>query len=69
MQCTYVERRELVVDIQDVLDGVAHGADDPVDDVHHTVCGHLVAVDDPGAVHCHDLRGKDDFRWNRYVSN
>lgn len=55
----YIEGRELVIDIQLVLDGVAHGADDPVDDVHHAVGGHLVTVDDPGAVHRHDLRGAE----------
>lgn len=55
----YTEGGEIIVDIQDFLDGVAHGADDPINDMHHAVCGHLVTMDDPGTVHCHDLHREE----------
>ena len=55
MRFTYVEGGEVIVDVQDILDGAGHGADDPVDHMHHAVCGHLVTVDDSGTVHCHNL--------------
>ncbi|KAG7224547.1 hypothetical protein INR49_011299, partial [Caranx melampygus] len=41
---------EVIRDIQDVLDGVSYSADDPIDHMHHSVCGHLVTVDDPGTM-------------------
>lgn len=52
---TYIEGGEVIRDIQGVLDGVSHSADDPIDHMHHSVCGHLVTVDDPGTVYCHNL--------------
>ncbi|TNN63512.1 hypothetical protein EYF80_026254 [Liparis tanakae] len=48
---TYSEGAELIGDIQDFLHVVANTADDPIDDMDHAVCGHLIAVDDPGTVH------------------
>lgn len=59
MHFTYIEGGELICDIQVLLDGVAHSGDDPINDVHHTVCGHLVTIDDPGTVHCHDLQSEE----------
>lgn len=59
---TYAEGGELVVYIQHVPDGAAHGADDPINYVHHAVRGHLVTVDDPGTVDGHDLRSEDIFQ-------
>lgn len=59
MHFTYIESGEIIIDIQDLHDGVAHSADDPINDVHHTVCGHLVTVDDPGTVHCHNLNREE----------
>lgn len=52
---TYSKSGEIFVVFQIVLDGVAHRADDSINDVHHTVFGHLVSVDDPGTVHRHNL--------------
>lgn len=52
---TYIESGEVIVNLNDILNGVAHGSDDTVDDVHHSVGGNLVAMDDPGTVHRHDL--------------
>lgn len=59
---TYAEGGELVVYVQHVLNGVAHAADDPINYVHHAVRGHLVTVDDPGAVYGHDLCSEDIFQ-------
>ncbi len=59
MHFTYVEGGELIGDIQVLLDGVAHSRDDPINDMHHTICGHLVTIDDPGTVHCHDLHSEE----------
>lgn len=55
MHVTYIEGRELIIDIQGVLNGVDHRADDAVNDMHHSVRGHLVTMDDPGTIHCHNL--------------
>lgn len=32
--------------------------------MHHTVGGHLVGVDDPGAVHCHHLHREETSDWS-----
>lgn len=56
---TYSEGGELICDIQDFLDVVAHAADDPINDMHHTICGHLITIDDPGTVHCHNLHREE----------
>lgn len=53
---SYTKGGQLVFHIQEAFDGAADGADDAVDDVHHAVGGHLVGVDDPGAVDRHHLR-------------
>lgn len=59
---TYTEGREFILFIQDVFNGFAYAADDPINHVHNPVCGHLVAVDDPGTVHGHDLCSEEkDF--------
>lgn len=56
---TYTEGRQLILFIQDVFNGFAHTADDPINHVHNAVRGHLVSVDDPGTVHGHDLHGEE----------
>lgn len=43
---TYSEGAELIGDIQDFLHVAANTADDPIDDMDHAVCGHLITVDD-----------------------
>lgn len=58
---TYIKGGELIIDIQNLLDGVAHSTDDPINDVHHTVGGHLITVDDPGAIHRHNLHREEFF--------
>lgn len=66
---TYTEGRELILFIQDVFNGFAHAADDPINHVHNAIRGHLVSVDDPGTVHGHDLsqRGKISVvTWNQF---
>lgn len=55
MHFTYIEGGEIISDIKDFLDGAGHSVQDPINDMHHTVCGHLVTMDDPGTVHCHNL--------------
>lgn len=40
---TYTEGGEVVVDIQDVTDGVAHSTDDPINNMDHSICGYLVS--------------------------
>lgn len=59
---TYAEGRELIPFIQDVFNGFAHAADDPINHVHNAVRGHLVSVDDPGTVHGHDLHSEERFQ-------
>lgn len=60
----YTEGVEVLVHIQDFFDGVAHGGDDAIDDMHHAVGGHLVTVDNPGTVHRHYLLWMDWFYWS-----
>lgn len=66
---TYVERGQLICDIQDVFDSIGHSTDDPVDDMNHTICGYLVTMDDPGTVHCYNLHTEERFtlKYNRVV--
>lgn len=61
MHYTYTEWGEVLIDIQDFFDGAANSTDDPINDMHHTVCGHLVTMDDPGTVHSHDLHRKENL--------
>lgn len=56
---THTKRGEVICDVQDIFNGVTHSADYPIDDMHHTICGHLVTVDDPGTVHCHNLHTEE----------
>lgn len=51
----YRERGEFIHGVQDFPDGVCCNSDDSVHNVHHTVGGHLVSMDNPGTVDCHDL--------------
>lgn len=59
MNFTYTEGGELISDIQDVPDCVANSTDDSINHMYHTVCGHLVAEDDPSTVHCHNLQREE----------
>lgn len=59
---TYTEGRELILFIQDILNGFAHTADDPINHVHNAVRGHLVGVNDPGTVHGHHLHSEEKCR-------
>lgn len=52
---TYAESCQVVIDFNDVLDRVSNSADNAVDNVNNSVCGHLVAVNNPSAVHGHHL--------------
>lgn len=51
----YIEGGEVISVVQDFLDGISCHSDDSVNNVHHTVGGHLVSMDDPGTVDCHNL--------------
>lgn len=52
---TYAKSCQVVVDFNDVLDCVSDSADNAVDNVNDSVGGHLVAVNNPSAVHGHHL--------------
>lgn len=52
---TYAQSAQLIFYFNDVLNGVANRSDDTIKYVHHTVGGHLVAVNDPRTVHGHNL--------------
>lgn len=51
----YIEGGEIIGIVQDFLDRVSCHSDDSVDNVHHTIGGHLVSMDNPGTVHRHNL--------------
>lgn len=53
--CTHTESCQVVVDLDDILDWVSSSTDNTVNDVNDSIGGHLVAVDNPGAVHSHNL--------------
>lgn len=46
---------EGVLDLDDLLDVVADGGDDPINEVHHTVGCMVVSLQQPGTVDGHDL--------------
>lgn len=52
------QRAEVIICLDNVLDGPSHSCDDTVDDMDHTICGHLVTMDDSGTVHRHNLRAR-----------
>lgn len=52
---SHPERREVVLSLNEVLNGGADLGEDAVDDVHHAVGRDLVPVDDARAVHSDDL--------------
>lgn len=53
--CTHTESCQVVVDLDDILDRASNSTDNTVNDMNNSVGGHLVAVDNPGAVHSHHL--------------
>lgn len=53
---SYTKRRKVFIELQVILDGVPHGLDYPIDDMHHTICGQLVSIENPDTVHCNNLR-------------
>lgn len=59
--CPYIEGGEVIGVVQDFFDGVSCHSDDSVDNVHHTVGGHLISMDDPGTVDCHNLLRRGYF--------
>lgn len=63
---TYSERGEVGVHLQEVPNGVADDTDDPVNHVHHSVCGHLVPMDDSGTVYRHNLHGGTETESHRH---
>lgn len=52
---TYTQSGQVIVNLNDVLDGVSNSTDDSVNDMHNTIGCNLVAIDDPGTVHSHHL--------------
>lgn len=55
VSCSYPERREVVLGLDEVLDGGPDLGEHPVDDVHDPVGGDLVSMDDSGTVHGDNL--------------
>lgn len=53
--CTHTQGCQVIVNLNDILNSVSNSTDDAVDDMHDSICGDLVGVDDPGAVHSHYL--------------
>ena len=52
---TYAQSCQVVIDLDEILHGVSNGADHAVNDVHNSVGGNLITVDDPGTIHSHHL--------------
>lgn len=55
---TYSEREEFFAFFQEVLYCVRNVRDHAVYDMHHTICSHLVTVDDSGTVYRNNLDRK-----------
>lgn len=52
---TYAQSTQVFVHFDHILNSVANSCDDAVNDVDHSIGGHLVTVNDPGTVHCDNL--------------
>lgn len=52
---TYFQCSEIIIGFYQVPYRLVHNADDPIDDVHDSISGHLVAMNDPGAIHSDNL--------------
>lgn len=52
---TYAQSTQVIVHFDHILNSVANSCDDAVNDVDHSIGGHLVTVNDSGTVHCDNL--------------
>lgn len=52
---TYIQRRQIFLNIQHILNGVAHSSDNTIYNMHHSVGGHLVTMNDPSTVDSNHL--------------
>lgn len=53
--CTHTQSCQVIFNLDDILNCVSNSADDTVNDMHNSIGGNLVAVDNPGTVHSHHL--------------
>lgn len=51
----YPERGKVIFNFNNILNGVTNCSDNTVNYVNNTICGNLVAVDDPSTVDCNNL--------------
>lgn len=51
----YTQGCQVIVNLNDILDCVANSFDNTVNDMHNSIGGNLVTMDNPGAVHSHHL--------------
>lgn len=59
---TYVQRRQIILNFKHILNGVANSSDDTIDDMHHTIGGNLVPMNDPGTVDSHHLNNREGMK-------
>lgn len=52
---THTQSCQVIVNLDDILDGVSNSADDTVNNMHNTIGGNLVTMDNPGTIHSHHL--------------
>lgn len=56
----YIQRRQILLNVEHILNGVPNSSDDPIDDMHHSVSGHLVPMYDPGTVNSNHLNTRGE---------
>lgn len=59
---TYIQRRQIILNVKHILNGVAHSSDNTINDMHHSIGGHLVPMNDPGTVDCNHLNKKEGIK-------
>lgn len=65
---THAQSRQVIVNLNDILDCVSNGTDNTVNDMHNSIGGNLVAIDNPSAVHSHHLHTTYTMLNHRKVS-
>lgn len=56
---TYTQFDEFLIALNDIPDAISHCTDDTVNYMYHSICGHLVGMNDPGTVNCHNLQNTE----------
>lgn len=51
----YSKRWKLILDFNEILNGISNSSQDTIDDMNNAIGSNLVAIDDPGTVNSNNL--------------